>query len=118
MSITKTPKPTAPATLFAGQSSEHGSEYQAPGVHLIDEAFDAVLHFLRAGLDEASAKDAARSVIARTWRGSRWYVSGHNDASARNAAIVRDYLRGERLALLERRYGITQRHILRIIKCD
>ena len=98
--------------LFVGQSTE----YQAPGVHLIDEAIEAVLHFVRQGMDEEAAKEAARCVIARTWRGSRWYVSGQNDVSARNAAIVRDYLRGERFALLERRYGLTQRHLIRIIK--
>jgi Mor family transcriptional regulator len=103
---------TATAPLFTGQSSE----YCPPGVHLLDEAFDALLHFLAQGLDEADAKDAARSAIARVWKGSRWYVTGQNDTSARNAAIVRDYMRGERLALLERRYGLTQRRLLQIVK--
>jgi len=107
----RTPKTTA-APLFAGQSSE----YSPPGVHLIDEAFDALLHFVAQGMDEADAKDAARCAIARVWKGSRWYVTGQNDTSVRNAAIVRDYLRGERLALLERRYGLTQRRLLQIVK--
>lgn len=116
MTITKTPKRAEPATLFEGQSTQFAGEYQVPGVDLISEAFDAVLHFLRQGLDEAAAKDAAHGVIAKGWRGSRWYVSGQNSTSVRNEAIVRDYLRGERLALLERRYGLTQRRLLQIIK--
>lgn len=34
----------------------------------------------------------------------------------RNAAILRDYLAGERISLLSRRYGLTERRILQIIK--
>jgi Mor family transcriptional regulator len=106
----RTPRP-ATAPLFADQSSE----YCPPGVHLLDEAFDALLHFVAQGMDEAEAKDAARGAITRVWKGSRWYVSGQNDISARNAAIVRDYQRGERPALLERRYGLKKVQIWRII---
>lgn len=34
----------------------------------------------------------------------------------RNAAIVRDYLAGERIGLLSRRYGLSERRILQIVK--
>jgi Mor family transcriptional regulator len=43
-------------------------------------------------------------------------VSIRVGTSARNAAIVRDYLAGEHYPLLERRYGLTKRHLIRIIK--
>ena len=102
---------TATAPLFAGQSSE----YCPPGVHLLDEAFDALLHFVAQGLDEAAAKDAARGAIAGVWKGSRWYVTGQNDTSARNRAIFRDYQQGERPALLARRYGLTRQQIYKIL---
>ena len=52
------------------------------------------------------------------WGGDRPFIAkrageGH---SQRNSRIMRDYLTGERLALLERRYQLTQRRILQIIK--
>lgn len=34
----------------------------------------------------------------------------------RNAAIVRDYLSGERIGLLSRRYRLSERRILQIVK--
>ncbi len=106
----RTQKP-ATATLFAGQSSE----YQAPGVHLIDEAFDAVLHFLRAGMTEEDAKEAARCAIASAWKGSRWYVSGRSDISARNAAIQAEFRRGEHISLLMRRHQLSAVQVWRIV---
>jgi Mor family transcriptional regulator len=74
-----------------------------------------LLHFVAQGMDEADAKDAARCAIARVWKGSRWYVTGQNDTSARNEAILRDYQRGDHPALLERRYGLKKVQIWRII---
>jgi Mor family transcriptional regulator len=56
--------------------------------------------------------------VRADWGGDRVFIpkragDGH---SGRNSRIMRDYLNGERLALLERRYQITQRRILQIIK--
>ncbi|MDP1686871.1 hypothetical protein [Hydrogenophaga sp.] len=107
----RAPKTDAPP-LFSGQSSE----YCPPGVHLLDDAFDALLHFVAQGMDEMEAKEAARGAVARVWKGSRWYVTGQNDTSERNSRIKRDYLSGERLALLERRYQLSTRRLLQIIK--
>lgn len=36
----------------------------------------------------------------------------------RNAAIRRDYLMGERIKLLSRRYGVSERQVIRIVKGD
>jgi Mor family transcriptional regulator len=52
------------------------------------------------------------------WGGDRPFIAkrageGH---SQRNSRIMRDYLSGERLALLQRRYELTPRRILQIIK--
>lgn len=52
------------------------------------------------------------------WGGDRPFIAkrageGH---SQRNSRIMRDYLNGERLALLQRRYELTPRRILQIIK--
>lgn len=56
--------------------------------------------------------------VREMFGGSRVYIARRSgDGTAeRNAAILRDYLRGERLSLLERRYGLSQRRILQIIK--
>ena len=52
------------------------------------------------------------------WGGDRPYIARRQGEgrSGRNEAIRRDYLSGERLALLERRYNLTQRRLLQIIK--
>lgn len=52
------------------------------------------------------------------WGGDRPYISLRRGAgtSSRNAAIKRDYLAGERILLLERRYALSPRRIWQIIK--
>jgi Mor family transcriptional regulator len=64
--------------------------------------------------------DQAVRAVRAEWGGRRVFVGKRNGEGKleRNQAILRDYQRGERLPFLERRYGVTQRHILRIIKGD
>ncbi len=59
------------------------------------------------------AKDAREA-----WGGDRVFISKRpgEGRSERNQAILRDYQRGERLAFLSRRYGLTERRILQIIR--
>lgn len=61
---------------------------------------------------------AAEAEVRARWGGDRPYIARRvgEGRSERNDQIRRDYLRGERLALLERRYGVSQRHLMRIIK--
>ena len=57
--------------------------------------------------------------IRADWGGDRYMVSksmGGSDHSERNSRIMRDYLSGERLKLLERRYQLSGRRILQIIR--
>lgn len=61
---------------------------------------------------------AAEAEVRHRWGGDRPYIArrpgeGH---SYRNEQIRRDYSRGERLALLERRYNLSQRRLLQIIR--
>ena len=108
----RTPQPN-PAPLFAGQSSEHGNP---------DDFVDDVLATVRELVPSLSAEVCAQAcaAIRERWGGDRPYIARRagEGRSGRNDAIRRDYQRGERLALLERRYSISQRHILRIIKSD
>lgn len=72
---------------------------------------------LRAELRQHIATQASRQV-RRVFGGDRVYIGiragqGH---SARNAAIKRDYLAGEHLNLLERRYGVKRSRLWEIIK--
>jgi Mor family transcriptional regulator len=108
----RTPQqPTEP--LFAGQSCE----YPNP-----DDFVDDVLAIVRALVPGLGADVCAKAcaAIRERWGGDRPYIARRagEGRSGRNEAIRRDYQRGERLALLERRYAISQRHILRIIKSD
>lgn len=66
---------------------------------------------------EAVARQAD-AILRERWGGDRVYIARRegDGRSSRNAAIIRDYLAGERLGLLERRYGLTQRRLLQIIK--
>lgn len=52
------------------------------------------------------------------WGGDRPYISLRRGAgrSTRNELIKRDYLAGERIPLLERRYSLSPRQIWRAIK--
>lgn len=71
------------------------------------------------GLNEAIAQAADRHV-REMFGGSRAYIArkAGEGTSARNAAIRRDYLVGERINLLSRRYGVSERQVLRIIRGD
>lgn len=56
--------------------------------------------------------------VRADWGGDRVFIAkrrgeGH---SSRNSRIMRDYLGGERLKLLARRYELSERQVLRIIK--
>lgn len=58
------------------------------------------------------------SDIRAEWGGDRVYIlkrrsEGHAN---RNSRIQRDYLNGERVKLLSRRYGLAERQVLRIVK--
>ena len=87
---------------------------------------DIIDDVLRRVIEMAPAFTAALAAqVAREtrheWAGDKariFYIARRDDEtrSARNESIMRDYRSGERLALLERRYGITQRRILQIIK--
>lgn len=64
------------------------------------------------------ADDVEKSIRA-DWGGDRYFVAKHKnggDHSERNSRIMRDYLNGERLKLLERRYQLSGRRILQIIR--
>lgn len=56
--------------------------------------------------------------IRADWGGDRVFIAkrrgdGHSN---RNSRIFRDYLAGERVKLLSRRYELSERQVLRIVK--
>ena len=56
--------------------------------------------------------------VRADWGGDRVFIAkrrgeGHGN---RNSRIFRDYLAGERVKLLSRRYGLSERQVLRIVK--
>ena len=59
--------------------------------------------------------------VVRNWAGDRVYI-GSNPAQVqrartrRDAAIVRDWMAGERLAALSRKYGITRQRAYQIVR--
>ena len=60
----------------------------------------------------------ASARVREVFGGDRVYISRRagEGTSARNAQIKRDYLAGEHIPLLERRYGLSRARIWQIIK--
>lgn len=74
---------------------------------------------LAPGLSEAVAR-LAEAQVRGTFGGDRVYVARRQGegTSERNAAIRRDFARGERVELLVRRYGVSRTHVYRILGAD
>ncbi len=66
-------------------------------------------------LSEAVTR-AAEAHVRQMFGGDEVWVSKRRDIATRNSNILRDYLTGERISLLSRRYGLSERHVLRVIK--
>lgn len=106
----KTVRTMAPA-LFDGQS------YPEPQGDDFVEHVLAVVASLVPGADR-SVMAAADAALRERWGGDRPYIARRvgEGRSQRNDAIRRDYLAGERFELLERRYGLTRRRLMQIVK--
>jgi Mor family transcriptional regulator len=94
----------------------------APAVFTPDEN-DIVADMLRVILSMAPAFSAelaarAEAQMRDRWGGDNVYISRRSGEgrSARNQAILRDHRNGERVPLLSRRYSLTERRILQILK--
>lgn len=85
-----------------------------------NDIIDDILRRVIALAPEFSAALAAQvdKQAREQWGGDRPYISIRRGAgtSTRNAAIKRDYLAGERIPLLERRYSLSPRQIWNVIK--
>lgn len=86
---------------------------------IIDDVLRRVIE-MAPGFSAALAAQIARDT-RHEWAGDQarvFYVARREDElrSHRNERIMQDYQQGERLALLERRYGLSKRRILQIIK--
>ena len=73
------------------------------------------------GISKDTARLIAASIdaTAKDYAGERVYIgkaeASAAELSARNRAIIRDWRAGERVPLLSRRYGVSIRHIRRIV---
>lgn len=64
---------------------------------------------------------AELDAVRRDWGGERPYIAVNGEGaratmSRRDAALLRDWQAGERVALLARRYGISRRRVWQIIR--
>ena len=98
--------------VFAGQS--YDNEAQS------DDFVCDVLRLLRQLLPKITDELAAQAdaALRERWGGDRPYIARRSGEgrSDRNDRIRRDYLAGERFELLERRYGLSQRQLIRVVK--
>lgn len=95
---------------------------QAPQLDQVEHADDVVEYTLRCVM--ALAPSLSEAIVAAveqqvrdSFGGVRVYVGrrGSESASSRNEAIRRDHAAGERIGLLERRYGLGRTQLWRII---
>ena len=98
--------------VFAGQSYDN----EAQADDFVCDVLRLVRQLIPKITDELAAQ--ADAALRERWGGDRPYIARRlgQGRSERNERIRRDYLAGERFELLERRYGITSRRILQIIK--
>ena len=68
-------------------------------------------------LNADQIRSVEQQVFAR-WEGDTYYCKRRSSErrSARNDAILRDHHAGERIPLLARRYGLTERRIMQIVQ--
>lgn len=83
---------------------------------IIDDILRRVIA-MAPGFSAALAVQIDKEARAK-WGGDRPYIGIRSGAgtSSRNAAIKRDYLAGEHIPLLERRYGLGKSRLWEIIK--
>lgn len=78
-----------------------------------------ILERIAARLPETLTRELARELereIRAHWGSDRVYIAKRGaGARARNAAILRDWRNGERVALIARRYRLSRMHVWRII---
>ena len=73
-----------------------------------------------AGTLSADARASIEAAIRRDWGGDRPYIARAGESaraviSHRNAAIARDFHRGDSITLIARRYGISRRRCYQIL---
>lgn len=114
MSITATRKPAqrTAAPLFQGQSTAHQP--------VVDDDFVCdVLALVRQIAGNVTAEQAAQvdAALRERWGGDRPYIAKRQGEgrSDRNAAIRRDFQRGESVAFLVRRYALSRSTIWRVL---
>lgn len=116
--VKKATQPNADAILFP-EAGAFDAQRALNGVMLTDDVLEYHMRCVLAlapGLNEEIIRHATRHTRLM-FKGARAYIAAREGegTTARNEAIRRDYRNGERLELLERRYGIGRVQIWRIV---
>lgn len=86
---------------------------------IIRDILERLAKALPAGTLTDKVSQQIQQEVRQHWAGDRIYISRQgDDLSERNAAIMRDWLNGERPALLCRRYKISRVRLWQIVKND
>lgn len=90
----------------------------------LSDASELLIHTMRqAGIGPDVCGQVAQQWqegVISNWGGERAYIGAttaqeRRDMSSRDAAILRDWQAGERVAALARRYRISRQHLYRIV---
>lgn len=111
---------TETQTLFVGQSTASSTHSGTAPAECVDDFVSDVLAIVGELVPGARADVLRRAdaQIRERWGGDRPYIARRvgEGRSERNAAIRREFQRGDSLALLERRHGLCRRQLLRIVQ--
>lgn len=116
MTITRTaPRRQPAAPLFAGQSTSHAAPLQDDFVCDLQDLMRAHVQ----GITDETLR-ALGGAIRERWGGDKPYIARRpgEGRSERNAAIQRDFRRGDTVPLLMRRYQLSRVTVWRILGRD
>lgn len=107
---------TATKTTAAQATGQDQPAFEPSENDIIDDILGRVIA-MAPGFSAAIARQISAEARDQ-WGGDRPYVARKDGqgTSSRNEAIKRDYLAGEHIPLLERRYGLKRSRLWEIIK--
>lgn len=107
---------TPPAARSDAQVSDAAQAFEPSDNDIIDDILSRVIA-MAPGFSATLARQISHDAREQ-WGGDRTYIARNSGQgrSERNDAIKRDYLKGEHIHLLQRRYQLSRARLWQIIK--
>jgi Mor family transcriptional regulator len=90
-----------------------------PAPDILDDLNAQILHLVGDGVPVLEACQRAEDAVRKVWGGDRPYIkktASDETLTERDQAIITAHIRGERMELLAKRYGMSIRWVREILK--